>query len=490
MSNKKSPLVWLESNWIFLFIIAQPLLDVLAYWTRSEAGTAAGYIRLVFMVLLPLHLLFTEKKKKPIILSFGIIMLMALLHIANLFRVGYADPVGDIKNMAKIFYLPVMAVCFCTYMKNEAVKKQVVRGIFANTLILAAVIVVSYVTGTYNPTYGYGLGTSAWVTDANRCTHSIILSALSIFAVYFSLESKKTLVRLLVPAAVLLACLTNGTSSCYLTALACLAGYPCFMIFRALVCKEKMPKADKLIALWLLVLAVVAVAVYPVTPRAKITAIERAAADKRQSTLEDQLIALGYDIRNMSPEEKMADPVVREIMAKFYTESIYGGAPGLIETYDVYRIMEAYDMSTDARRIADTRRMKRVFAQLTWEDSDTLTKIFGFEYAKMDWPGETLDLENDWHAIFYYYGAAGFAVYAAYMLSFIWRVLRKLRRDFKGSLTFFNFALILAFFILIGLAHFSGALLKRPNSSIYMAFILALLSWQCKEQNTQRGIKA
>ena len=122
--------------------------------------------------------------------------------------------------------------------------------------------------------------------------------------------------------------------------------------------------------------------------------------------------------------------------------------------------------------------MKRVFAQLTWEDSDSLTKLTGFEYAKVDWPGETLDLENDWHAIFYYYGVIGFALYAAYMLWFIYLVLRKLWGDFAGNLTLYNFALILAFLILIGLAHFSGALLKRPNSSIYLAVILALINYQ------------
>ena len=65
-----------------------------------------------------------------------------------------------------------------------------------------------------------------------------------------------------------------------------------------------------------------------------------------------------------------------------------------------------------------------------------------------------------------------------YMLWFIFLVLRKLRDDFKGNLTLYNFCLILGFFILIGLAHFSGALLKRPNSSIYFAFILALLRYQ------------
>ena len=89
-------------------------------------------------------------------------------------------------------------------------------------------------------------------------------------------------------------------------------------------------------------------------------------------------------------------------------------------------------------------------------------------------------MENDWHAIFYYYGVIGFAAYAGYMLWFIYLVLRKLRNDFKGNLTLYNFCLILAFFILIGLAHFSGALLKRPNSSIYFAFILALLSFQTR----------
>ena len=142
--------------------------------------------------------------------------------------------------------------------------------------------------------------------------------------------------------------------------------------------------------------------------------------------------------------------------------------------------MDAYNMTTDAGKIADVRRMKRVNAHLIWEDSDFVTKLTGFEFAKVDWPGDPLDLENDWHAIFYYYGVVGFAAYVGYMLWFIYLVLKKLRNDFKGNLTLYNFCLILGFFILIGLAHFSGALLKRPNSSIYFAFILALISYQTR----------
>ena len=46
MPEKKGLRKFFSENWLFLLIIAQPLLDVLAFWTSSEAGTAAGYIRL------------------------------------------------------------------------------------------------------------------------------------------------------------------------------------------------------------------------------------------------------------------------------------------------------------------------------------------------------------------------------------------------------------------------------------------------------------
>jgi len=496
MPEKNSLKKFFSENWLFLLIIAQPLLDVLAFWTRSDSGTAAGYIRLLVMLILPLHLLCTRKEKKSILISFAIIGLLTAAHAANLFRVGYIEPVGDMKNMAKILYMPVMSVCLCSYVKDDRMKKQVVAGLLANVIILALIIVVSYVTGTYTPTYGNihglneGLGISAWVIDENRCTHSIILCALSIFAMYFGLSSRKAAVNYFIPAAVLVACITNGTSSAYLTCLACFAGYAVFIVFAHIVRKEKIAKAGKLLVVYLLLLMSVSILIYPITPQAKITEIERAAANKRQKSLEDELMAMGYDVRKMSAEEKMANPEIREKMAKFYTETIFGGAPGLIKTFDVYRIMEAYDYSTDALEIADVRKMKRVNARLIWEDSDMLTKFTGFEFAKVDWPEYSLDLENDWHSIFYYYGVLGFAVYVLYILTFFIRIILRLCKDFSGNMSLFNFCLIMCFVILLGLAHFSGALLKRPNSSIYLALLMALLNYQlsCPTDRTSGGI--
>lgn len=485
----------LSEYWLFLLIIAQPLLDVLAFWTSSEAGTAAGYIRLLVMVILPLYLILTQENKKPLLIGLGIVAAFALLHVANLFRVGYINFFGDVKNMAKIFYMPVMSVCLCIYVRDENKRKQIIYGLAANVVIIAAVIVISYLTGTYTPTYGkIGgtgpiLGISAWVIESNRNAHSIILCFLSIFAMYLGVSSEKTAVRYLMPAVVFAGCATNGTTSGYLTLLAVLAGYAVFILFSHIVRKEKIQKATVLLLIYLVYMFAVAVIVYPESPQAKITAIEKAAADKRQKSLEDELMALGYDVKNMSAEEKMADPVVREKMADFYRKNILGGAPGLLENFDIYRIMDAYDMSTDAMEIIDVRKMKRVNAHLIWEDSDLMTKLTGFEFEKVDWPEETLDLENDWHSIFYYYGVLGFGAYVIYMLYFLYLVLKKLRQDFKGSMTVYNFCLIMGFFVLIGLAHFSGALLKRPNSSIYLALLLALLHYQviCTPNKAEEG---
>ena len=47
-----------KNNWLMLLIILQPLLDIIAFWTKSPDGTLAGVVRLAVMVLLPLVLLF------------------------------------------------------------------------------------------------------------------------------------------------------------------------------------------------------------------------------------------------------------------------------------------------------------------------------------------------------------------------------------------------------------------------------------------------
>ena len=97
--------------WLTVLIAMQPVLDILAYWTRSPDGTAAGMLRLAIMLILPLHLLITLKKKGRFILSMAAIALVGAAHVANCLRVGYLDMRFDLVYLARVMQMPILAIC-------------------------------------------------------------------------------------------------------------------------------------------------------------------------------------------------------------------------------------------------------------------------------------------------------------------------------------------------------------------------------------------
>ena len=43
---------FLRNHWLMLLIVLQPVLDIIAFWTRSPEGTFAGVVRLLIMMAL------------------------------------------------------------------------------------------------------------------------------------------------------------------------------------------------------------------------------------------------------------------------------------------------------------------------------------------------------------------------------------------------------------------------------------------------------
>ena len=121
--------------------------------------------------------------------------------------------------------------------------------------------------------------------------------------------------------------------------------------------------------------------------------------------------------------------------------------------------------------------MKFNYASLIWDEKDTLTHLVGFEPSEV-WYGASTDLENDWPAIWFYYGYLGFGLYAAFLLYYMWLILKRVVQDFRGTVTLENFFLLLLFFLHIGLAQFSGSVIRRPNVSIYMSLAMALICYK------------
>jgi 4-amino-4-deoxy-L-arabinose transferase-like glycosyltransferase len=103
--------------------------------------------------------------------------------------------------------------------------------------------------------------------------------------------------------------------------------------------------------------------------------------------------------------------------------------------------------------------------------------LAGFEVSDIWFNGGT-DLENDWPAIYYYYGYVGFGLYLIFMLWFVVLIVKRVLLDFKGTVTLENFFLLLCLGLHVGLAQFSGSVLRRPNVSIYMALILGLIYYK------------
>lgn len=473
-----------KNCWLFCLIAAQPLLDFLAYWNQNSVATAAGYIRLALMVALPLILLFRLEKKKKFVLALAGVGAYCALHILNCLRLGYMDPYFDIAYLAKVAQMPVLALCFVACVRDEGMKRQAIRGFWAAAVLVLLGFAAALITGTSTVTYAEGFGLSGWVIEDNRCANSIIYVTLSVFAVYAAVRSEKLPLTAGILAVVMAMNIINGTKACYLGLFAVLLGYAAFLLLEKPVLGEKL-KGRTLAAL--LAALVLSAAIYPYSPRAKETAAMAAVTSAQQGEIEAAVEALGYDLSAMDLEEKLNTPEVRQVFEYYYSVYLTSGIPDIIDRFGYEPVFRYFKLSTDVARLIDVREIKLCYSHLIWQQSDALTKLLGFEVTNIGYSGR--DLENDWPALFYYFGVLGLALYAAFVLYFLWLVLRRLIRDFRGSFTCLNFSLLLCLILQIGLAQFSGAILRRPNVSVYMSVVLALIYYQtvCCPVTTKKG---
>jgi len=411
-------------------------------------------------------------------LAMAVIGSYCALHVFNSFRVGYMNPFFDIAYFARIAQMPIFAVCFIYFIRDESMKKQVIKGVMCAALIAVTTLVISVISGTYMPTYvGENIGISGWVIDDNRCANSIILVAMSVFAIYVVSQIKNKFLSVAVPTIIFVILLANGTTACYMGLLVIFTGYVAYMVFIRLICGTKI-KSILLAAL--VVLSVASIAVYPYTPRAEISARETEAAKNRQNELELLLAEHGYDISGMSFEEKFNNPGIKAIFEEYYYRMMGYVIPDMFEQFGMDAVLRKYNMTTNGDTLIDIRQMKITYASLIWDECDFLTKLVGFEVSRDCGITGSNDMENDWHALFYYSGYLGFALYIGFVLYFVIIVIKRLIKEFKGSLTMFNCCLLIAFLLMLGLAHFSGAVLRRPNVSIYLSLVMALIYYQTR----------
>ena len=460
--------------WLTVLIAMQPVLDILAYWTRSPDGTAAGMLRLAIMLALPLHLLITLKKKGRFILSMAAIALACSAHVLNCLRVGYLDMRFDLVYLARVMQMPILAICLGYYIRDESHKEAAFKGLRYAAYLYFAGLILAIVTGTATDTYGPGLGVSGWVIGENRCANSVIVVTLALTLLYFAVKSDNKWLNLFVPPLIAFTLILNGTKACYFSLFGACGGFAVYLVIDRLLHGGKLK--TRVIAV-LLLTAAVSAAVYPITPRYKILLTQQRSSARQQDELERIMQELGYDLKSMTLEEKLADPQLVQIFGDYYYDLIWAIIPDMFARFEYPEVCAKYKFNTNAAQLIDVRRMKFNYASLIWDEKDTLTHLVGYEPSEV-WYGAGTDLENDWPAIWFYYGYLGFGLYAAFLLYYAWLILKRVVQDFKGTVTLENFFLLLLFFLHIGLAQFSGSVIRRPNVSIYMSLAMALICYK------------
>lgn len=466
---------FINNYWLVCLIAVQPVLDVIAFFMQSSSGTIAGYIRLAIMIGLSLYCLIRLPEKKRFIIPMLVIGGFCMLHVLNGFRVGYRNLFSDVKYMMSIIQTPVLAVCFINLIKSDKERDQGFKGIICAAIIYFAFFIIAVVSGTANTTYGTGLGVSGWVIDSNRCANSIILVTYCVFMMCFSVNTDKLLLKITIPVVISAMLLNNGTKSCYITAVGLMAAFAAYTLAECLICRKKLQLVTLVLTV---ILCITSVVVYPYTPRARQDLLENGDSGRNEDKFRLMMLELGYDIDAMTVDDIIADSELLGYYQTYYYEMIYNGVPHLLDDYEFERVLRSYNAVTKAGVLIDSRLAKRTYAKFIFEDSDFLTKVVGFEFENIGFDAIHLDMENDWHAVYYYYGYLGFTLFAGFTLYFLYLVIKRLIQAFKDSIIPFNYSLVVCYSLQIILAELSGALLRRAHVSVFFALVLALIYYQ------------
>ena len=442
MSNIKK---YIQQYWLFFIIITQPILDIIAFSAESlQFQNFTSIIRIIYLLFIPIYTFFNIKDKKKMflcLLPFGIYI---FAHLLNTFILDPNHIFYDIKYIVLVFQMPLITISLCFFLKeHNNYLIHVKKGFYVSLLIIFVSVILSIVTNSYEYTYeGYGL--TGWFTSAN--TQSVIISIISpLSLLYFYKRSDK--MYLLILMVIFLLLYFNGTRSCYYSLVITLI---MFVYIHFIKSKSNI----KLFATLLILFVSVFFYNFSFTSERHEDVESNTAENEKIVSVQDSEYANEY-----TKEE------VISILKECYLYEM------MIEDFGEEKVYNEMKDKITPYNLSDNRLVKRIYAKIIFKDSNTITKFLGFghyEIAKY-----SMDIENDLTAIFYYYGYIGFALYIVFILGFAIYALVLLIKDkymiFSSKFIVLSLTIVLA----LGVAEYSGALLRKPNANIYFALLLA-----------------
>lgn len=436
---------------------AQPLLDVLSFWTQDLAWGSKLTLSLRLLIFLGVMLtgFVLSDRRRFYWIAAAVCAALYAGHVLACLRANApfttANLISDATNFIRFAQLPLFTIAFITFLRCcRQGFASLERGITIAFWIIAAVALLSALTGTNPYTYpDKRIGLCGWFYFAN--SQSAILSMLVPLALCPALRSGQ--IRRWLPIAVV----GFAELFCFATRLAYMSLFVTAIGTGIIWAITR--RGDRKIYIALLLCAAVCAAAFPVSPMRQNQQAVAANAVRKQENI-DRLVAQG--------KAEFGDQGYAYLT---YAYDEYLG--GTVERYGLEATAEMYGYSTKAAVITNVRTIKINYCRLMLNTEPFTSRLFGLSYDEMTYHGYCYDVENDFHGIAYLYGWAGLACLLAFLGYFlviiVCALIRNARRYFTVEAGACGVALCTA------LAHIynTAGVLRRPNASFYLCLILA-----------------
>ncbi|MBR5279758.1 MAG: O-antigen ligase family protein [Clostridia bacterium] len=460
----------------------QPLLDVISFWVlRLEMpGVITLFLRIAVLGIASLWG-FTIANRKWIYLTLvGVVGLMYAGHVLSCMQVGFADPVSDLANYIRVIQMPIFVLVFSTCLKqNKKTLAWILKGALGALGIIALVEFLSVLTATDPHVYG-DKGILGWFSNTN--SQSAILSMVIPFALLWTLRmrAEKKFIRPLFFAGV--AFLGNLLLFLFGTRLAYLAIFGIAIGFFVVVMLVQRKFWRYGVAI--LGISLVFAALYPVsvmyTHQQEYQKVQSERQESVDQQIKDELGTSLEDAEEVDPEK------IKQALSSIYMTY----AKDFVEIFGLEETMRMYNYTADTFRFSDMRGKKIMFANKLMENSPTSARLFGVEYTRFTRNGIIYDVENDLHGIYFLYGFAGLGLYILFVLYFFGLIVWALWKNAKKYFTLEAGASGIALILCLLHVFFTAGVLRRPNASVYLSLILALIYFFVRDRKDAEEIKA
>lgn len=461
---------------VFVLFVIQPLLDCVSFWF-AELGWSNGPTLAVRMGLLAVTALlgFGLSRRKWIYWSAAAVCIaIGAGHLYALYDYGTVnDLFGDVTNYIRILQLPVTVLCMITFLReNEKCYDSMKWGMVISVAIVVVVEILSVLTDTDPHTYQDGKGVLGWFNNTNAQSNILCILAPVVSVFLYEKKGLKSLWFWLGTLGSFGVLYFLGTRLGLLGMVA--AG------FGLAVCQLLVNYKNWKPALAFALCCVVFLALLPWSPMFNHQGTYDFVQTNRQAIIDERLAQ--YDLKPLDEpgisEEELAARKALWVEALSYTYSYH--AEDFVEIFGMEETIEHYNYSKDINTITEQRPKKLLFGRMLMEASPASAKLFGVELSRFTVGKNNYDVENDLHGIWFLLGGVGLAAVILFLLYFVWIILKALLKDAKTYFTLDAAAWGIGFVCCLLHIYCTAGVLRRPNSSFYLAAVLAAVYYLVK----------